>query len=357
MDFTRKEAKAWAKQNYHGLEGVLMPSFTPDLGRLDEEGIRHDVNYYIEQGMFSVLAAAESTAMTFAERCEFVRIACEEARGRMLISAPVLLDTFGQDVEFLKYFASVGGHHALLGCPVQFHPGSQDEVFQTLKTVCESVDLCIDLYPAARFDLGRFGQGTLSVDIIRRLADIDNVVALKVGNLNPPNYTAHVFSKVGDQLLINDPLDHAWAYVVGELGCQWAGGMGYDMWQTKDDQRVVRMFNHFRAGQLDEAMDIYWAIEPVRAASWQLHGRLSSSGLYPFLSFKFQQWLVGGNGGMLRQPIHRISEWEMESLRSALEASGVEPYAGPIEEFFVGRAAYARGERMPSFQIPARAAQ
>jgi len=347
MDFTRSEAKAWAKQNYNGLEGTLMPSFKPDLSGLDEEGIRQDVNYYIEHGMFSVLAAVESTSMTMEERCEFVRIVCDEAKGRMLVSAPVLLDTFVNDVEFLKYFESVGGHHVLLGSPVQYHPDSEDEVFQTMKSVCEAVDLCMDLYPAARFDLSRFGHGTLSIDLIRRLADIDNVVGLKIGNLNPPNYSAHVFAAVGEQLLINDPLDNAWAFIVGDHGAQWAGAMGYDMWQTQDDQRVVRMFNHFRAGQLDEAMEIYWAVEPVRAASWNLHGRVSSSGLYPFLSFKFQQWLVGGNGGMLRQPIHRISVGEMEGLRAGLAASGITPYGGPIEEFFVGRAAYARGERLP----------
>ncbi|HEX7885854.1 MAG TPA: dihydrodipicolinate synthase family protein [Phenylobacterium sp.] len=347
MDFTRTEAKAWAKQNYNGLEGSLMPSFTADLSQLDEEGIRHDVNYYIEQGMFSVLAAVESTSMTMAERREFVRIACDEARGRILVSAPVLLDTYRDDVEFLKYFASVGGHHVLLGAPVQTYPESEEEVYETMRAVAESVDICIDLYPAARFDLGRFGHGTLSIDIVRRLAEIDNVVGLKIGNLNPVNYSAHVFATVGDQLLVNDPLDQAWAYIVGVKGAQWAGAMGYDMWQTKDDQRAVRMFNHFRAGQLDEAMEIYWAIEPVRAASWNLHGRVSSSGLYPFLSFKFQQWLVGGNGGMLRQPIHRLSAWEMEALRAALAASGVKPYDGPIEEFFVGRAAYARGVRLP----------
>ncbi|OGS48160.1 MAG: hypothetical protein A3J40_07460 [Erythrobacter sp. RIFCSPHIGHO2_12_FULL_63_10] len=347
MEFSRSEAKSWASQNYNGLEGSLMPSFKPDLSGLDEEGIRWDVNYYIEQGMFSVLAAAESTSMTMEERCEFVRIVCDEARGRILVSVPVLLDTFANDVKFLKYFQSVGGHHVLLGSPVQYHPDSEEEIYQTLEAACEAVDLCMDLYPAARFDLMRFGKGTLPIETIKRLADIENVVGLKIGNLNPPNYSAHVFDAVGDRLLINDPLDSAWAFIVGDRGAQWAGAMGYDMWQTKDDQRVVRMFNHFRAKQIDEAMEIYWAIEPIRAASWNLHGRVSSSGLYPFLSFKYQQWLVGGNGGMLRQPIHRLSEWEMESLRSAVIAGGITPHDGTIEEFFVGRAAYERGERLP----------
>ena len=47
MEFTRKEAKAWARQNYNGLEAPLMPSFTPDLSALDEEGIRVEDSFEI----------------------------------------------------------------------------------------------------------------------------------------------------------------------------------------------------------------------------------------------------------------------------------------------------------------------
>ncbi|WP_404710466.1 dihydrodipicolinate synthase family protein [Sphingomonas sp. MMS24-J13] len=346
MEFSRREAKAWARSSYIGLEGALMPSFTPDMERLDEDGIRHDVDHYIRHGMFSILAAVESTAMTMTERCEFLRIVCDEARGRILVSAPTLLDTFAQDVEMLRYFASVGGDHVLLGCPVQYRPDSEEEMFETMRAVSEATDLAIDIYPAARFDMSRFGKGTLSVETLKRLADLDTVVGVKVGNLNPPNYFAHVYAAVGDRLLVQDPLDSAWAFCT-RLGQQWAGAMGYDMWQTPDDQRVVRMFDLFRADQLDEAMELYWAIEPVRAASWAVHARLSSAGLYPFLLFKYQQWLVGGNGGMLRQPIHRPLQADLDMLRDGLAASGITPYVGPLEEFFVGRAAYARGARLP----------
>lgn len=347
MDFTRKEAKAWAKQHYRGLEGTLLPSFMPDLSKLDEEAIRHDVNYYIHHGMFSIFCAVESTSMTMDERCEFLRIACDEARGRIHVSCPVLLDTFKDDVELLKRFSRMGGAHALLGCPVQFFPASEQDTLQTLKAVCDAVDLAIDIYPAARFDLERFDHGTLSVDILNRLADLDNVVGVKVGNLNPPNYAAHVFKTVGDRLLINDPLDSAWAFMTTSCKQQWAGAMGYDMWQTQDDHRTVRMFEHFRAGRLDEAMQIYWAIEPVRRASWQVHARYSGAGLYPFLMFKYQQFLVGGNGGMLRQPIHRAHTDDLHYLRAGLEASGIKPYGGSLEEFYVGRMAWQRGERLP----------
>jgi 4-hydroxy-tetrahydrodipicolinate synthase len=50
MEFTKSEAKQWAKENYKGLAGVLSPSFTPDLSELDEEGIRYDVRHNIDKG-------------------------------------------------------------------------------------------------------------------------------------------------------------------------------------------------------------------------------------------------------------------------------------------------------------------
>jgi 4-hydroxy-tetrahydrodipicolinate synthase len=54
MEFTKSEAKEWAKRNYLGLDGVIQPSYTPDLEKLDEEGIRHDVRHNIRKGVFSV---------------------------------------------------------------------------------------------------------------------------------------------------------------------------------------------------------------------------------------------------------------------------------------------------------------
>ena len=63
MEYTKSEAKQWAKEHYRGLENTLMPSFTPDLAQLDEEGIRHDVRFSIEQGFFSTLCCLEATLL------------------------------------------------------------------------------------------------------------------------------------------------------------------------------------------------------------------------------------------------------------------------------------------------------
>lgn len=43
MGNTKRDLKLWAKEHLRGVENTLLPSFTPDLAALDEEGIRHDV--------------------------------------------------------------------------------------------------------------------------------------------------------------------------------------------------------------------------------------------------------------------------------------------------------------------------
>ena len=74
------------EKNYHGLQGNVSPSFTPDLKELDEEGIRHDVRHNINKGVFSVFCQTEICDMTFEERKRFVEIVCEEAKGKALVS-------------------------------------------------------------------------------------------------------------------------------------------------------------------------------------------------------------------------------------------------------------------------------
>src|SRR4030066_2398136 len=97
LEFTKSEAKQWAKKHLKGLEVPIVPSFTPDLEKLDEEGIKWDVNHIIANGFTSVLVAVEACGMTFEERKKFVEIVCGEAKGRIHVSATVLQDNVEQD--------------------------------------------------------------------------------------------------------------------------------------------------------------------------------------------------------------------------------------------------------------------
>ncbi len=62
MEYTRSEAKLWAKNTMKGLEVPIFPSFTPDLKELDEEGIRFDVNHIHANGFTSAIGCARGPA-------------------------------------------------------------------------------------------------------------------------------------------------------------------------------------------------------------------------------------------------------------------------------------------------------
>jgi 4-hydroxy-tetrahydrodipicolinate synthase len=126
MEFTKLEAKQWAKKHYKGLDGNISPSFTPDLKELDEEGIRHDMRHHISKGMFSFLCEIEGCSLTFEERKRFLEIACDEARGKILVPMFTGIDTIEQDIELLKHFEKVGGTHTLLGWPGTFYQAPEN---------------------------------------------------------------------------------------------------------------------------------------------------------------------------------------------------------------------------------------
>ena len=120
LEFTKTEAKQWAKKNLKGLEGVIHASYTPDLSGLDEDGIRWDVQYLIANKLSCILCAVEASAMTFEERKQFVEIVCDEAKDKIHVSMTILQNTVEEDIEMMHHFEKVGGTFILLGHPVQF---------------------------------------------------------------------------------------------------------------------------------------------------------------------------------------------------------------------------------------------
>jgi 4-hydroxy-tetrahydrodipicolinate synthase len=345
MDFAKSEAKQWAKKHFKGLEGAILPSFTPDLADLDEEGIRWDVQHFIKQGYFSILCSIEACGMTNQERNRFMEIACDEAKSKIMVSMAMMVDTVDGDIQLLKHFEKVGGTAVLVGYPVQYYPKSEEEVYEVTKEICDSTNLAVVIYPAPAFNFVRFHPSSFPLKLLRRMAEITNVVGLKVGGQQPIAFAAECFRLCGDQILVNSPIHQFWPVTVPQYGQQWAGGSCYDQWQTPDDQRAVKMFNLLRSGELDKAMDIYWRLAPIRNFTESI-AAYSAGGHYHFNMWKYHQWLAGGNGGTLRQPVGRLFDPDKEALKAALKAAGIKAHEAPEEEFYIGKVNFAKGARL-----------
>lgn len=55
VEYTRAEAKGWARETFRGACNVIIPSYTSDLRSLNEPAIRHDVRRNIELGFWGAL--------------------------------------------------------------------------------------------------------------------------------------------------------------------------------------------------------------------------------------------------------------------------------------------------------------
>ena len=182
LEFTKSEAKEWARKNYHGLDGTIAPSFTPDLSELDEEGISWDIQHNIRKGMFSVLCETMIGVMSFEERKRFMEIVCDEAKGKMLVSVTTGIDDVDQDIERLRHFEKVGGTHTLFGYPGNFYAKDEEDIYQITKKICDSVNLCVDMWPKPIFGFGKFHPSDFNPHLLGgiNVHTVENAVTLGV---------------------------------------------------------------------------------------------------------------------------------------------------------------------------------
>ena len=347
MEYTKSEAKKWARKNIKGLEAVIFPSFTPDLEKLDEDGIRWDVNNIVANGFTSVMVSPEACGLTFEERKKLVEIVCSEAKGKIHAAVAVMQDTVEEDIEMLRHIEKVGGTHATLGHPVQYYPRSVEDIFQMYKYMCDSTNLAIVFYPG-RLHTRNFHPSFFPPELLPRIAAIPNVVAMKIGGGSSMAITVQSFRLCGDQILVADPMPDRWFVTVPEYGQQWAGAGPFYGMQTPENPRMVKIFDLLLKGKLDKAMDIYWEMAPPGGGSGSLADSYFHSGVVTALTDKYSHWCTGGNGGTVRQPTGRLYDYQKEAIRARLKSLGINPRE-PEEEFYVGRVNYSKGMRLKAY--------
>jgi 4-hydroxy-tetrahydrodipicolinate synthase len=92
------------------------------------------------------------------------------------------------------------------------------------------------------------------------------------------------------------------------------------------------------AATWDEGMELYWRMTPVRKANTTLLSPIvAATSLVPRAHWKYQGWLLGFNGGPIRQPQARPSAAHMAQMRAAALAAGLPVTTDPDELFWIGR--------------------
>lgn len=342
----RQDRKAWAREHFRGFENILMPSFTPDLKKLDEAGIRLDVRKSIEHGFFSSLAPA--IGLEPAEYRRFLEIAVDEAKGRIGIAISGEGGESGPAGKaLLRDAEAIGCTHMILSLPPE---GSAQDLIAYGTEISESTNMGIYLWMAQIHNFKRFHRSRIPFEVFDRLADLPNMVAVKVGDPDPA-VIFELFERYGKRLLIGALMLNVMPMAIKAYGQQWSGAFTVEALQTPGKPYATDFFRLMMAGKYDQGMKVYWQyVDPAFGAMMRIMGPLMPKGGHPWEHLKLYQFLGGGNGGLMRKDPHQpdlppVTAQDLQNVAALFRSLDMAPVDLPLEAFVVGRAAYDAGVR------------
>jgi len=348
MAISKAERKDWARVHFKGFENILMPSFTPDLSGLDEQGIRHDVRQSIAHGVFSVFAVPLAMSPQEAER--FLQVVCDEAGGRIAVGLPVIAPNREAELGLLRTAETAGCTHALIHPWHEFRAETAEDLYRYYRELIDATELGVALWATDGHQFTHLHPSNVVVEVFDRLADLPNVVALKLMTTLDLAVMYELCERMHRKVLVGGVHLGTMPLLVKHYGMQWSGAWTIEALQSPERPYVVQYLEHLLEGRTEQALAAYWHIRPAYDALFALMAPMLPKGVHPFTHLKYYQWCVGGNGGLLREaqdPNERefpLRGEDRRQIEQALRGIGIEPQAGD-DSFVPGRAAAARGER------------
>jgi 4-hydroxy-tetrahydrodipicolinate synthase len=262
--YNRDEARDWARERLRGVINVIIPSFTSDLGAVNEAGVRHDVRRQLDFGFDGALLVSE-VSITQPEYRQFCEIAVDEAGRRQLFFHHSSWSDLDQALAGLKIAEDTGAECVLLSYPPNFYPTSEQEVYDYTKAICDATSLGVMLFPMYLWGFSpRIHPSDIPAGLIRRLLDdCPNIVAIKAEGGWP--YIMGIIEchrLFGDEVVISCPIEADFIPLAQVMPIQLTATSDHEYYGPM----IPRVYRHLQAGEHDAATEIFWRIHPARKA-------------------------------------------------------------------------------------------
>ena len=160
------------------IQGSLVAIVTPmsEDGALDLDAMRRLVEWHVAEGSDGVVVVGttgESPTVSFDEHCQLIRVAVEQAAGRIAVIAGTGANATAEAIE-LAACAKAAGAQAGLSVVPYYNKPTQEGLYRHYKAIAEAVDLPLILYNVP----GRT-VADLSNDTVLRLAQVPGIVGIK----------------------------------------------------------------------------------------------------------------------------------------------------------------------------------
>ncbi|HVB72162.1 MAG TPA: dihydrodipicolinate synthase family protein [Ktedonobacteraceae bacterium] len=312
--YSRSEAKAYARNNLRGVWGAIPYPFTA-ADELDEQGMRRNIRYCIDNklldGIYCGHFMSEFWSLTTEERKRAAEIVVDECRG----SIPVMVHTghtsVKESVELSQHAERSGADYLAVGNPY-FMAYDDAQIYDYFHSISERTEAGILIT-----NTGYTGI-VLSPEMINRLADLENVVAVKNSPKLP--HTLETLRLVSDRIIVSSPDESIWFTLMTEHNCRLYMSSAAPYLLQKPGQTPLQDYTALVfQGQIDEAAIIAQNFEPARKVfnKW-LRDPWPTRRLMPIAYLKTWSDLLGMVGGPVRSPLLQTTPAERAELRQDL---------------------------------------
>jgi 4-hydroxy-tetrahydrodipicolinate synthase len=289
------------------ISGSIVALVTPFLedGSVDKAGLRRLIDWHIAEGTSCICVVGttgESPTVDVEEHCEIVRIAVEQAKGRVPIMAGAGGNATKEAIELTRFAKSVGAAATLQVVPYYNRP-SQEGMYRHFKAIAEAVDLPVLLYNVP----GRT-VADMQHDTVLRLARVPGIVGIKeaTGNLDRAAWLIKEAPK-GFAILSGDDAT--------AIGLMLLGGHGNISVTANIAPRAMsQLCTAAIAGDALRAREIHLRLLP-------LHRHLFDEPNPVPLKWAMQR--LGLCGGTMRLPLAPLGDKHHAALEQALRAGGL----------------------------------
>ena len=295
-----------AKLMLKGLVPALTTPFAAD-GSLDLPGFRALASAVVGDGVHGLLVngcTGESWAIDDGERAQIFQAAVEVARGRVPVVAGCGAITARQAKQKVAQAREAGCDAVLIQPPYYAMPG-EAEVEHYFRSVAESSPL-----PVVVYNIPRRTGVPLSTDLVDRLADLPQVVALKESSKD--------FLVLSDMVRRVSGRVSVMAGYMGllGLGALSIGAVGFmDSATPVLGRRALEFYEAAIGGDLDTAR----RLQDEMARLSEVFARF---GTFP-VAVKAALDFVGRPGGFPREPLLPLTPVQREQVRAAMAELGV----------------------------------
>ena len=290
------------------LTGSIVALITPFLedGSVDYPALRKLIDWHIAEGTDCICVVGttgESPTVDVEEHQEIIRVAVEQAAGRVPIMAGCGANSTAEAIELAKFAKKVGADSQLQVVPYYNKP-TQEGQYQHFKAIAEAVgDLPMVLYNVP----GRSVADMLH-DTVLRLAQVPGIVGIKeaTGNIERAQWLIRDVPKGFAVYSGDDPT------AVALMLC---GGQGNISVTANVAPRLMHeLCVAAIAGDVKKAMEIQFKLMPVHK---QLFVEANP------IPVKWAAARMGLCGGTLRLPMTPLSKANEPVVEQALKSAGL----------------------------------